>query len=435
VFAPAYFGEREAVIQVAHNGDEDNPFELGVTGMGATLVVTLAGGEVTVTDYGDRTDALSLAVSGTDLVLTSRVMLSNAGTGSGTGTVTIPLASITNGITVNIGLGGGTVTFGDMTGYTGPLTVAPVVSGDLAIRVNGPVNVGPHPILFNVNRTVTISGDLQASGAGLISVTTRQGIAINSAANVSVENGDLTLSADQALPALDGTFTGIDITGASQVSSTGSGQVTLNGKSGQDAGFGVTIDGDSIVTGGTTGTLTINGVSNAAGTSRYGLNISGADTTITTLGANISLTGTGGGSPAGNKNHGVVINSGASVLAVGNANLTITGSGGVEGQGVRIRDDAGLTLVAVADGDLTITGHEGSGTGAIQGFHYVGGKSGRIESTGSGDLVFNADTVEMTGAGTSEGHDPDGRWWQLDLQAADGQHQHRARWWRWQLEI
>jgi hypothetical protein len=404
-FAPTFLAQRKALIQVVHDGDEESPFSLGVVGTGGSLLVTLAGGELTVSDSVNRVDTLNVAVSGTDLVLTGGILITNAGTGSGTSTVRIPLASITNGIRVNIGLGGGTVIFGEMIGYTGPLTVAPAVSGDLAIRVDGSVNVGPHPITFNATQMVTISGALQASGAGLISITTRQGILINSAANLSVENGDLTLSANQALPASGGHFTGISINGASQVSSTGSGQVIINGKSGQDDGIGVVIDGGSTIRGGTTGTLAVNGLANGIGHSRLGLNISDAGTTITSLGANIALTGTGAGSLT--NNHGVVINSGASVLAVGNADLTITGTGGVAGQGVRIRNDGVVVVVAVvvavANGDLTIIGHAGSGTGAVQGFHYTGGMSGRIESTGSGDLVINADTVEMTGTGTSRG--------------------------------
>jgi hypothetical protein len=398
-FAPTYYAERQALIQVVHNGTEENPFRLGVVGTGGTLLATLAGGELTVSDTVNRLDTLNLAVSGTDLVLTGGIMMTNAGTGNGTDTVRIPLASITNGIKVNIG--GGTVTFGEMIGYTGPLTVAPAVSGHLAIRVEGSVNVGPHPIIFNATQMVTITGALQASGAGLISITTREGILIDSAAVLSVENGDLTLSANQALPASDGRFTGINIIGASQVSSSGSGQVLINGKSGQVDGCGVSIEGGSTIRGGTTGRLAVNGLARGTGISRCGLNISGAGTIITTLGANIALTGTGAGSL--NRNYGVVINSGASLLAVGNADLTITGTGGVAGHGVRIRDEAAAVVVAVANGDLTIIGHAGSGIGAVQGFHYTGGMSGRIESTGSGDLVINADTVEMTGTGTSRG--------------------------------
>jgi hypothetical protein len=288
-----------------------------------------------------------------------------------------------------------------MTGYTGPLTATPVVSGDLSIRVTGPVHVGAHAINFTATKTVTISDVLQASGAGSITVSAGQGLVVNSAAAISVENGNLSLSANQDLPAQDGSFNGIDVSGASTIGSTGTGEVTLYGKSGAAVGHGVEIEAGSVITGGVSGVLTINGVSNAPGSSRYGVHVTGAGTKITNLGANIVLSGQGAGTIT--RNHGVVIAGGANVLAVAAANLSITGTGGVEGQGVRIRDDAAATLVAVVDGDLTITGNEGSGASGKQGFHYTGGKSGRIESTGTGDLVFAADSVEMTGTGTAKG--------------------------------
>jgi len=399
-FSPFYFGERRANIHIANNEDQ---FDLGVIGTGATLRAALSSGALAVTDTVSRGDNLVIYVSGSDLVLAAQgEILSNAGTGNGTGTVTIPLTSITAGITINIGAAGSSVTLGNMTGYSGALTVAPVGVGDFGIRVTGPVQVGDHAISLTATKAVTISSDLAVTESGTIVVSTKQGITINAGATVSVQDGNLTLSANQSLPLSAGNFTGITLTGACRLTSTGLGNITLLGKAGDTSGRGVAIDGASVVTGGSSGTVRINGTTVGAGSGRYGLYLAGAGTSITSSGANLALTGAAGGSATAN--YGVFITSGANVVATGTTDIAITGTGGEAGQGVRIRDDVAATTVSVVDGDLVITGHEGLGFASNQGIHYLGGKSGHIESTGSGSITLVTNSVDMTG--TSSGAAP-----------------------------
>ena len=399
-FSPTYFGDRHATILVASNDVEKNPFYLGVSGTGTTITASLVSGTLNISDSITRADTLYLSTTGANLLLyASGGIASNAGVGSGTGSVTIPLSSITNGIAVNSGANGAVISIGDMTGFSGSLSVAPTVSGGLSINVTGPVRVGNHAVSLTANKAFTVSGDIQATGAGTINLSGAQGITVTGGAVVCVENGNLTLSGNQASLPAAGNVTGITLTGSCQVKSTGTGNVTLRGRSGSTTGRGVFMTGASIVTGGSGGSVSIEGVAVGTGASCTGLYISGTGTSITTLGADIALNGVGAGSTTGN--YGTLITTGARVVATGAANLSITGVGGVSGQGVRIRDDGDATTISVVDGDLTITGREGSGSGSNQGFHFFGGKGGRIESTGSGDISLVTDSVEMTGVITS----------------------------------
>jgi hypothetical protein len=205
-------------------------------------------------------------------------------------------------------------------------------------------------------------------GANDLSVTTDRNIFVNPGANVSTENGNLTLSANQQATPTAGNFRGVEI--QSPVTATGTGNVTVLGTGGASLG-----DGN-------------NGILVSESTGR-----------IASAGGNVLVIGKGGGTGTSSTNYGISIQNGAQVTAGGKGNVTVTGVGGASTGGANpgiYLSDVGSKIASV-DGKVEVSGTGGVGaTGGTNIGLYLQNEA-LITSTGTG-------TVSVTGtAGTGSG--------------------------------
>src|SRR5207237_25748 len=132
------------------------------------------------------------------------------------------------------------------------------------------------------------------SGSSVLSVNSPKSIVISG--NLSTGSGDLSLLANQQVTATSGSFTGLEVTGAT-VGST-SGAITLQGRGGDTGGvnWGVYIHNGATVGSGTSNSVSVLGTGGSAtGGINYGVFIGDSGTMVTSAGGSVSVTGTGGG--------------------------------------------------------------------------------------------------------------------------------------------
>jgi filamentous hemagglutinin family protein len=249
-------------------------------------------------------------------------------------------------------------------------------------------------------------------GAGTVTFTADQSIAMINAASVSVVDGDLTMNANVGAPQI-GDFRGIDLTGSSLLSS-GAGNISLTGAGG-DGSYLLAADGIRVHAGSTifstgTGTIGLLGTGGNGDQAAAGIVLYGSTTSIQSVTGSISLSGVGGTSPFGN---GIGINmSGDSTIhstgGAGNAaTITIEGLGGQEGSGnIGVLMAGSSTGIHSAYGNISITGTGGGdGSGADNHGVYLENVSETIESTGTG---LNAAQIKITGFGGDGSQNNDG---------------------------
>ncbi len=376
------------------------------TGAGADLT-TSGVGVITITADDLALDATSTLVSASTVTIKPQTAARAIDLGTNTAgqlsLTDVELDRITAG-TVQIGAtNSGTITVSAAITHANNLSLTTgaglTVNQAVTMAVNKNLTANSTSTTAGINLATTNS-DITTSGTGAVSLTTTRNISLSSGSSVTTVEGGITLDANQQTTATTGNFTGVDVLGGT-VQSTGSGSVTVRGRSGDTGSRGVFLNASGDIIGGTSGLVTVQGVTVGTGSNRNAVYATGSGTTITANGANISITGQAAGSSANNA--GVLIITGASVFATGSGSLTIHGTGGTgsstNNQGVTISDLGSSTVVSTVNGNLSITGVEGSGTVNF-GFHYTGGGGGRIETTGTGNLSITTDTVEMIGTGT-----------------------------------
>ena len=255
-FSPGSTGARTAALHLASNDADENPFDIALTGTGTHISSTLTGGALVITDGSGGSDTFSLSQSGGNLVIgvgAGTLIGTNAGTGDGTNSVSIPLASITGAITVNAGAGADIINIGAFTtalagltvnGGTGDDTVN--FNGDITFAANGNLDVD----LQNDSVTpgadiVNVAGNanLIASSTGTITVKVSKNVAMSAGSSFETVNGGITIEANQQTVATTGSFVGIKINNG-LVRSTGTGQVSVNGRGGNTGTdqYGVNVD-------------------------------------------------------------------------------------------------------------------------------------------------------------------------------------------------
>ena len=116
---------------------------------------------------------------------------------------------------------------------------------------------------------------------------------------------------------------------------------------------------------------------------------------VTTVDGSITITGTS--APCGNACLGTSIR--GNVTATGTGAINITGTGGVTNgafpvHGANVRTGG---VVSATNGNITITGTGGSGstTGDNAGFNLASSGTGTVQTTGSGTITVNADTIKI----------------------------------------
>ncbi|MEI6143220.1 MAG: choice-of-anchor Q domain-containing protein, partial [Mariniphaga sp.] len=324
------------------------------TGSGATFTINI----------DDASTTLSVVATATGYTFT---LSGGAWTGSATGAfasdldLTIDATGLSTYDTFRItdGAAGTAVTFN--------MSDSNTYKDNFNINLDGD-GAGGIPGIINFN------GASSFIGSNAISVVTTTNIVFNESSSLSTVDGNLTLDANTQLPYTSLDFNGIYLNRAT-VRATGTGTVNVKGRSGASAGFnthGIYISEDGILSGGTTGTLTVQGWGSANMDSNpaHGVFLYGNDftPTITTLGADVSVIG-----KAQSTN-----NTGSGCLGV------MVGQSGIEtGRGL---------ISSGANGNVTVTGY--GSTSPVPDNTGVGvfGTSASITSGGAG-------LVKVTGIG------------------------------------
>ncbi len=265
-----------------------------------------------------------------------------------------------------------------------------IASHDLTI--NSPIS-GSGSFQLSADRTVTVSGDVTAVGAGNILVTGNssggaRNIVVNGAV-LSVVNGNLLLDADRG--SIAGTHIGVTLTDAT-LRTSGSGMITVFGHGGDDAGTsslqGIALFANALIestsTAGTAGGIELTGFGGAGTFFNTGIATNDSTARIQSAGGLINIAGHGGaGTEFGN--FGVFLGFGGQVIGTGSADVHVYGMAGTGTD-----DSAGVSVfgtgsrITAEDGEIDITAY-GNGSGArniglgIQ-------AAGRVESTGSGTV-------------------------------------------------
>src|SRR6266542_3833193 len=187
------------------------------------------------------------------------------------------------------------------------------------------------------------------------------------------------------------------------------------------------------ISGGTAGTLIVNGTGGASTDQlNYGVVISSTNSIITSSGGNVSVTGLGGGSGASNSNVGVYASRG-NVTAGGSGTVSVRGTGGL-GTGV---NNYGIAIesgtITSTSGNVSVTGQGGS-SGSAAGIAVS--SSGRITagnnasvtvhgaggpSSGYGVWLAINGTITSSGGNvnvTGQGNGNNGNSWGISLQGS-----------------
>jgi mucin-19 len=257
-------------------------------------------------------------------------------------------------------------------------------------------------------KSIGIIESINLTGSGSLSMTASKNIFANTGSIVSVENGNLTLLANQQVVASSGTFYGVNVNGAI-IRSLGTGIVTVKGKGGNTGEFqhGVLVQQGGTIQGGTIGTLTVEGAGGVTNSFKnFGVFLLGANPStnsiITSLGANIIVNGYGSGTNVSNENHGVYLSTRGKISAGGNGSVTVQGWGnninnpGQANAGVYITDKSEITS---NNGNISIIG-EGGGKTSTQdsrnNFGIIIDGISAVKASGSGSI-----TMSGTGGGTA----------------------------------
>jgi CSLREA domain-containing protein len=309
-------------------------------------------------------------------------------------------------------------------------TVQSTGGGNVGVKGTGGTADGVD--IFGVQ--VSSGGQVLSTGSGTISVNgtggARAGVADNTGfSNVGVYvtgAGSLINSASAAIQVTgtggptDSTGSyGVVVDGNGKIQTSGAGTLTIDANGGtvtggeagpvDSAGVFVVADvnGDGGVitstgTGANAGNIVINGTaSNGGAGAAQGIRVD-APGTVTTVDGQITFNGTGGA--CSNACLGTSIRGAVTATGAGAINLTGTGAatnGAFPVHGVNVRSGGAVTT---KDGDITITGTGGSGstTNDDAGFNLASSGTGKLQTTGSGNIVVNADiiTVRTTTAAT-----------------------------------
>jgi hypothetical protein len=270
--------------------------------------------------------------------LESRAML--AATSFNTGTLTIDFSAANEQVTVSND--GTNITVSSASGVTGTTSFSTSTVNRLVVTDSG--NLSGQTLSLTGTST-TLSSGLDVTGidsfVNFVSIDT-----VNANASVIVDakidlhqsltatDGNIVLKANEQ-GTTSGTFIGVDAFGGS-VTTTGTGAVTVLGRGGDSgsANFGVRVVLGATISGTTTSVTGYGGAS--AGVANYGVEVSGAGSTISSSGGNVVVIGQGGTGTS--QNHGVrsVFSATISAGGSGSVNITATGGSGTTSTGLTV---------------------------------------------------------------------------------------------------
>ena len=260
----------------------------------------------------------------------------------------------------------------------------------------------------------TNGGNFIGSGRG--SASSVNGITLDNRSSINAGSGNINLTGTGT-----GVFNGPNSTGVngisikntSQVSTTGTGTITLNGTAGNGTGIDDGIEvfsGSSIVS--EKGDINLIGIGGGgSGSDKRGVMIQ-LNSSVSSQDGNISLTGTGGTGTG--YNFGISIFNNGQVRTTGIGNITLTGMGGngidfnagiaIQNQGSSfIQPKISSSAIRSSNGTISLTGI-GNGTGRsnygilLDPVLKVGSGGSVLQSSGSGNIT-------LIGTGSSNGTD------------------------------
>ncbi|HEX3560820.1 MAG TPA: Calx-beta domain-containing protein [Pyrinomonadaceae bacterium] len=414
-FAPTTQGVESGNVFNASDGATTRNVAVSGTGVSPDYTVTTTGGAIVVTDVSGNGDTLAVlepsagnikfaAAARTFSIDGSAVVAGDSGDLSLNGVSSITVNAAAGGDTINVGafsaslpsltLDGGT---GDDTvNFDGSITFAADANLDVDLQNDDPTP-GTDALAFAPGARVTLSG----KGAATFKVS--RSISFGSASKLQVENGNLSIEADQQASPTAGDFKGITLDAAT-INASGTGNISLKGKGGTDATtnshFGIHVNNGSTINSTSNasgaGTVALDGTAGQGTNQNRGVQVEGAGTTITSLAGDISINGHGG-SGSGPGNNGIDVDSGATLVASGPASISLTGTGGsgssdCYGVGLDGGGQPGTTVSAV-NGDISINGVAGGATGTNQdGVRFEnsrGTQAVSVNTTGKGALTVN----------------------------------------------
>jgi hypothetical protein len=316
------------------------------------------------------------------------------------------------------------------------------VDGDIEITANMQdvaTSGNFHGVFLALNSTITTAGgDVLAKGQS--GGANNSGVLVHTGSVVrALATGSITLDGIGA-PSSDSLGTSVN---GGEIS-TYNGDITIYGTGGQQgtagAAHGVVISNGSMVSTSGTGNIALEGqAGTSSGDYNNGVYVTHRNTEVTTVSGNITMRGQGGGRGTSGSNSGVLIGAsgdldgGATVRAGGSGNLTIDGQGGilaegdsnsgvvVDGRASAIVDSGNLQITgagggsadsginhgvyvntsgvifAGSQGSVTVAGTGGNGSGDNNNGVYLHGANSQITSSG-GDVAV---TGQGGGTGTS----------------------------------
>ncbi len=381
--------------------------------------ITTAGSNLIITDNSGNGETITVSESGSNIRFvvtpTTRTYSINGGPVTAFTTPADVALAGSSSITINAATGNDIIDIGAFAAALPNLTVNGG-TGDDAINFNGNItfaaNANLDVDLQNDDVTpgtdvinLTGGADLILSGTGAADMKASKNMVFAANTVLRTVNGNLTLEANQqATPTSGSNFAGIDASAATVlIESTGTGSVTVKGKGGTTSlsNYGVFIAAGSILRGGTTNTITVNGTGGAStGNNNYGVCVDGASSTITSAGGNVSITGMGGGSGTSSNNNGIYVLAAGTITATGTATVTVNGTGGISSgtsnNGVYVNQTN--STITSGGGNVIVTGQGGGSGASSDNYGIFVSTAAKITAAGSGTVVVNGTGGSATGA-------------------------------------
>ena len=364
----------------------------------ASLTTTL-GDIILTTTGGASANQMGLVVSGATVVVsTAGGDITLNGTASGT-------TNNLHGVVVDTGAkilsGDDGTTFGSIN-----------ITGQGSTLATGNYNFGVW--LDGTNTTIQTTGgniSMTGTGGGTGSSGGNFGTVISAAASVQAGGaGTVQLTGHGNATSTGGGNMGVRVEGVGTKVTTAGGDISVQGTGGGTGSGGynhgvIVVDGGVIQSGGT-GLLQVTGVGgvNDKGANNYGVFVSSNYARITSSGGSIQVTGTGGGSGSGSYNYGVKVAATGNITSGTDGNVTIIGTAGgsaTSSTGFNIgvlAIDSGM-LLAQGTGSLSVTGNGGPNSGGNYNHGVLIGYSSLVQA-GSGGITI---TGTKTNGSTSFG--------------------------------
>jgi hypothetical protein len=364
---------------------------------------------LSITDTGGNGEGLYVTQQGTSIrfYAPGRTYSLNAGA-----TTALPIDVTIAGlsfIVINAGSGNDTIHVGAFTTNLPGFTINGGINNDV-VNMNGDINfisgaafnadlqnddASPGVDKFNV----AANANIVCAGTGISTIKVSSNIVLNSLSSVATANGNLTIEANQQFTPTTGDFDGIEIMADALLQVTGSGVMSVKGRGGNTGSinYGVFVHDGGEILGGTSGTLTVEGIGGpCSGSSNAGIAITQSTSRISSAGGNVVITGTGGGVGSSSGSPGILMNSGGVFSAGGNGTVTVTGTGAAmpgTNFGISIANDATITS---NNGNVLVTGFGGGSTGSNNYGVYLW-SGGIITAGGTGTVTVNGTGGNSTG--------------------------------------